>query len=164
MDQKHNSMGWHLLERKADKRRVRFLTSSFKSSIRQLLRIFLDILLCGIQGIFPWHLFAEVKQKPPNHILLFYLDDAKAFLLTGQHAEWDQNLLQVSLDLGHNTYFRLNWCIEMIPEHTFTVPAIGWLPWEGSESSQEPATESLGMSNSEGNCGSCSDVKTVNAV
>ena len=52
----------------------------------------------------------------------------------------------------------------MIPEHTFTVPAIGWLPWEGSESSQEPATESLGMSNSEGNCGSCSDVKTVNAV
>ena len=52
----------------------------------------------------------------------------------------------------------------MIPEHTFTVPAIGWSPWEGEESSQEPAMESLGMSNSEGNCESCNDVKTANVV
>ena len=51
----------------------------------------------------------------------------------------------------------------MIPEHTFTAPDIGWLSWEGAESSQEPATKSVGMSNSEGNCGSCSDVKTANA-
>lgn len=41
----------------------------------------------GSQGIFPWHLFAEEKQKPPYHIPMFYWDDAKACLLTGQHAE-----------------------------------------------------------------------------
>lgn len=43
--------------------------------------------MCGIQRIFPWHLFAEEKQNPPNHIPMFYWDDAKARLLTGQHAE-----------------------------------------------------------------------------